>query len=98
MFLLLENTIGPSQLWCAPRAEKTPVKPPILMIVGSNERPGDTGKPTGLRAEELAAHHYTPGWHPFAIRDGQLPTGQSPASSRLAAQQPLDALGAREPA
>ena len=30
----------------------------ILMIVTSNARMGDTGKPTGLWAEELAVPYY----------------------------------------
>src|SRR5512135_3577570 len=34
------------------------MKPRILMIVTSNARLGDTGKPTGLWAEELAAPYY----------------------------------------
>ncbi len=34
------------------------MKPRILMIVTSNARMGDTGKPTGLWAEELAAPYY----------------------------------------
>lgn len=36
----------------------TPMKPRILMIVTSNARMGDTGKPTGLWAEELAVPYY----------------------------------------
>jgi putative intracellular protease/amidase len=34
-----------------------------------------------------------PLWQPFAVRDGRLVTGQNPASSALAAQQTLQALG-----
>lgn len=34
------------------------MKPRILMIVTSNSHMGDTGKPTGLWAEELAAPYY----------------------------------------
>lgn len=33
-----------------------------------------------------------PNWLPFAVRDGQLITGQNPASSRLVGQHVLDAL------
>jgi len=35
-----------------------------------------------------------PDWQPFAIRDGQLVTGQNPASSVLVAREVLAALGA----
>jgi putative intracellular protease/amidase len=38
--------------------EGTPKKPRILMIVTSNASMGDTGKPTGLWAEELAVPYY----------------------------------------
>ena len=34
-------------------------------------------------------------WQPFAIRDGQLVTGQNPQSSHLVAQQLLAALAER---
>lgn len=37
-------------------------------------------------------------WQPFAIRDGQLITGQNPQSSRLVAQLLLEALGVMAPA
>lgn len=35
-------------------------------------------------------------WQPFAVRDGQLVTGQNPASSRVAAQETLAAIAARQ--
>lgn len=34
-----------------------------------------------------------PAWQPYAVRDGQLITGQNPQSSRLVAEQLLKALG-----
>jgi putative intracellular protease/amidase len=34
-----------------------------------------------------------PAWQPFAVRDGQLVTGQNPQSSHLVAEQLLKALG-----
>jgi putative intracellular protease/amidase len=37
-------------------------------------------------------------WQPFAVRDGQLVTGQNPASSGVAARETLAAIAARRPA
>lgn len=37
-----------------------------------------------------------PSWQPYAVRDGQLVTGQNPQSSHAVAQALLDALAARQ--
>jgi putative intracellular protease/amidase len=47
---------------------------------------------TQLR-ERGAKYEAGPLWQPFAVRDERLVTGQNPASSALAAQQTLAALG-----
>jgi len=43
--------------------------------------------------ERGALHHAAPMWSPFAIRDGNLVTGQNPASSVAVARATLEALG-----
>lgn len=80
-------------------------KPRILMIVTSNARMGDTGKPTGLWAEELAAPYYaladagaevvlaSPAGGPAPIDPGSLkPQGENDAIvERFLADQALQA-------
>lgn len=83
----------------------------ILMIVTSNARMGDTGKPTGLWAEELAAPYYalvdagaevtlaSPAGGPAPIDPGSVkPAGQNDADTeRFLADKALQALIANTP-
>lgn len=49
------------------------------------------------RLRELGANFESaPNWQPFAVRDGNLITGQNPSSSELVAQHLLDALAGSE--
>lgn len=81
------------------------MKPRILMIVTSNRRLGDTGKSTGLWAEELAVPYYaltdagaevvlaSPAGGPAPIDPGSMkPSGQNdPAVERFLADAALQA-------
>lgn len=83
----------------------------ILMIVTSNARMGDTGKPTGLWAEELAVPYYaladagvdvtlaSPAGGPAPIDPGSVkPIGQNdPVVERFLADTALQALIAATP-
>jgi len=83
----------------------------ILMIVTSNARMGDTGKPTGLWAEELAVPYYaladagvdvtlaSPAGGPAPIDPGSVkPVGQNdPVVERFLADTALQALIAATP-
>lgn len=83
----------------------------ILMIVTSNARMGDTGKPTGLWAEELAVPYYaladagvdmtlaSPAGGPAPIDPGSVkPIGQNdPVVERFLADTTLQALIAATP-
>jgi putative intracellular protease/amidase len=93
---------GPAGLVGARRADGTPVVAGrrVAAFTDSEERASGLDKAVPFllqtRLEELGARHDSgPDFEPFAIRDGNLVTGQNPASAEPLAKLVMDALAAR---
>lgn len=70
----------------------TSVSVPISWL----SRRGSSGEEAVTRLKELGARHESgPDFKPFALRDGNLVTGQNPASAEPLAKLVMEALAAR---
>lgn len=96
---------GPAALVNAHKGDGTPLVAGHRFTAFSNEEETAAGLtevvPFLLESrlsDQGGKYEHTAKWQPFAVRDGQLVTGQNPASSRVAAQETLAAVTARRQA
>jgi putative intracellular protease/amidase len=96
---------GPAALVNAHKGDGTPLVAGHRFTAFSNEEETAAGLTEVVpfllesRLSDLGGkYEHTAKWQPFAVRDGQLVTGQNPASSRVAAQETLAAVTARRQA
>lgn len=93
---------GPAGLVGARKADGTPVVAGrrVAAFTDSEERAAGLDKAVPFlletRLKELGARHESgPDFKPFALRDGNLVTGQNPASAEPLAKLVMEALAAR---
>jgi putative intracellular protease/amidase len=94
---------GPAALVNARKADGSPLVAGHRVTGFSNEEEQAVGLTEVVpfllesRLTELGGRYEHAGkWQPFAVRDGQLVTGQNPASSGVTARETLEAIAARQ--